>query len=90
MAYIDRIPACCHQLHVTLKTPTFGKSATFNKVSWYLFPSNENAELSKVASSKPGEGKNIALVALPTAMNSASLMSAFHVHLTSFLFDKFS
>ncbi|XP_076457374.1 alpha-catulin-like isoform X2 [Babylonia areolata] len=32
LAYVDRIPACCHQLHVTLKTPTFGKSATFNKV----------------------------------------------------------
>ncbi|PVD38027.1 hypothetical protein C0Q70_00634 [Pomacea canaliculata] len=32
LAYIDRIPGCCQQLHVTLKTPTFGKSATFNKV----------------------------------------------------------
>ncbi|XP_070185642.1 alpha-catulin-like isoform X2 [Littorina saxatilis] len=32
LAYVDRVPSLCHQLHVTLKTPTFGKSATFNKV----------------------------------------------------------
>ncbi|XP_005101953.1 alpha-catulin isoform X2 [Aplysia californica] len=30
--YLDRIPVCCHQLLTTLKSATFGKTATFNKV----------------------------------------------------------
>ncbi|GFN89566.1 alpha-catulin [Plakobranchus ocellatus] len=32
MMYLERIPVCCHQLLHTLKAPTFGKTATFNKV----------------------------------------------------------
>ncbi|RUS91163.1 hypothetical protein EGW08_001076, partial [Elysia chlorotica] len=32
LVYLERIPVCCHQLLHTLKAPTFGKTATFNKV----------------------------------------------------------
>ncbi|GFR90610.1 alpha-catenin-related protein [Elysia marginata] len=32
LMYLERIPVCCHQLLHTLKAPTFGKTATFNKV----------------------------------------------------------
>ncbi|KAI8738521.1 alpha-catulin [Biomphalaria glabrata] len=32
LMYLDRIPMCCHQLITTLKSATFGKTATFNKV----------------------------------------------------------
>ncbi|XP_064646308.1 alpha-catulin-like isoform X1 [Lineus longissimus] len=32
MTYLDKIPAYCQHLQFTLKSPTFGKTATFNKV----------------------------------------------------------
>ncbi|XP_074653442.1 alpha-catulin-like isoform X2 [Tubulanus polymorphus] len=32
ITYLDKIPAYCQHLHFTLKSPTFGKTATFNKV----------------------------------------------------------
>ncbi|BFZ21985.1 hypothetical protein BsWGS_25024 [Bradybaena similaris] len=32
LMYLERIPVCCHQLLTTLKSATFGKTATFNKV----------------------------------------------------------
>ncbi|CAL1545906.1 unnamed protein product [Lymnaea stagnalis] len=32
LMYLERIPLCCHQLLTTLKSSTFGKTATFNKV----------------------------------------------------------
>ncbi|XP_059141876.1 alpha-catulin-like [Physella acuta] len=32
LVYLDRIPVSCHQLVTTLKSTTFGKTATFNKV----------------------------------------------------------
>ncbi|KAJ8320925.1 hypothetical protein KUTeg_002512 [Tegillarca granosa] len=31
-SHLDRIPSYCQQLQATLKTPTYGKAATFNKV----------------------------------------------------------
>ncbi|XP_013408473.1 alpha-catulin isoform X2 [Lingula anatina] len=32
VAYLDKIPTFCQQLHFTIKSPTVGKTATFNKV----------------------------------------------------------
>ncbi|XP_033728819.1 alpha-catulin-like isoform X2 [Pecten maximus] len=32
LSHLDRIPSYCQQLQATLKSPTYGKSATFNKV----------------------------------------------------------
>ncbi|XP_062615012.1 alpha-catulin-like [Saccostrea cucullata] len=32
MTHLERIPACCQQLHSILRTQTSGKTATFNKV----------------------------------------------------------
>ncbi|KAL4217108.1 Alpha-catulin [Mactra antiquata] len=32
LLHADRIPTCCQNLHSTLKSSTYGKSATFNKV----------------------------------------------------------
>ena len=35
--HMERIPACCHKLHSNLKSTTYGKSATFNKVGLLSF-----------------------------------------------------
>jgi len=44
--YLDRIPVCCHQLLTTLKSATFGKTATFNKVPQALLVTRQKAKAS--------------------------------------------
>ena len=49
-------------------------------------PSDENPELSKTPSFKPGVGQNTASCAFPTARNFDSQISSFLVHSTSMFF----